>query len=456
MTSPARASLALAVLRQGLPLALGMASHATFNLVDLILVGRLGEAAVAGVHAASTINFLPMVLGNGLSIATISLIARHLGAGRLAEAQALSSRSQKWMLLAGGVIGGLGAVLAVPSIDLLGVEGEGRAIGIHYLVVAQLASITMFALMQTTATMRARGEGMVPALLLIGANVLNVALDLVFLFGWDALGIPAFGAPGVAYASALARLVAAAIGYWWISRPDYPLRLRWRDDATAAGGARLGDVAALGVPPAAQMLVRTIAVLALTRIAAELGGQEAVTALGVTTRLDTLVLFAALGFASAGTALVGQQVGAGKPERARAACRWSALFAFAFSVVLVAGFALGARPLVALFVDGASERALAAGELYLTVAALGQPFAAFGIAVTGGVNGSGRFVPPMLIDLVGYLGVLLPAVGITAWLAGPDGLAAVWWAFALGNVAVALGYHLYLERGPWAGAQLTD
>ena len=435
---------ALAVLRQGLPLALGMASHALFNLVDLVLVGQLGSEAVAGVHVATTVNFLPMILGNGISIAVLSMLARSLGGGDEAGARELSSRAQSYMLLLGVVVGVLGAAVAAPCVDLQGVVGEARDIGLHYLVVTSLGTVTMFALIQTTASMRALGEGAMPLLLLVGGNALNLVLDVILMFGWDALSIPAFGAPGAAYATVIARALAAGVGVWWLRRPGYRLRFTWVPLRGPRG--QLAEILRLGLPQSLQMLVRALAVIALTRVAAELGGQDAIAALGVTTRLDTLVLFAALGFASAGTTVAGTSHGAGEAARARGACAWAGVWALAFSAILVAVFAALARPLIGLFIDGASEGVLAAGALYLTTAALGQPLAAFSIAVTGGVNGTGRVWPPMILDLAVYLTVLFPGVIVVAASAEDGGLAGVWWVCVVANLLLAAAYAVYLRR----------
>lgn len=437
------------VLGQGLVLALGMASHALFNIVDLVLIGFLGDpASIAGVHVATTINFIPMIVGNGVTAATISILSRALGAGDMERAREFSSRSQLLMVALGLAMGGLGALLVVPSVDLQGVTDRAREVGIHYLLVTQLGTVTMFVLMQTTATMRALGEAWMPFALLVGANVLNLALDWVLLFGVESLGVPAFGAPGAAYATVIGRGLAAVAGVLWLRRPGYPLRLTW----VSLWGGRRGtgrEILWLGLPQSLQMLVRAFAIIGLTRIAGELGGQDAIVALGVTTRLDTMVLFSAAGFASAATAIAGRNVGAGRPDRARRACRLAGFAALALGAAMVAGFAAWADTLMGLFLPSSAGGAIAAGVEYLHVAALGQPLAAFCIAVSGGVNGGGRMVPPMLLDLLGYLGILLPACIVAAATLPDVTLRTIWWVFVACNVAIALLYGRYLERGRW-------
>jgi len=440
-------SLLLPMIRQGLPLALGMASHALFNLVDLLLVGRLGADAVAGVHVATTINFLPMILGNGISIATMSVLARRVGSGDMTRARELSSRWQMLMPLLGIAVGVLGALLVYPCVDLQGVEGRARDIGVHYLLVTNLGTVTMFVVMQTTASMRALGESLMPFALLFGCNVLNLLLDVVLLFGWDAMAIPAFGAPGAAYATVIARAAAAGIGLWWLSRPGCGLRLRWV--SLRGGRAEQMEVLRLGLPQSLQMLMREVAVVALTRIAGDLGGQSAIVALGVTTRLDTLVLFAAMGFASAATTVVGLSCGAGRFDAARRACRWAGLCAFVFSAMLVLTFLTWAKPIIALFVEEADASVIAAGVLYLSIAALGHPFASVCLALTGGFTGAGRVLPPVVLDLIGFAGLLLPATIAVASFVDTAGLGSIWWIFAGVNVLLAAAYWVYLERARW-------
>ena len=213
------------LLRIGLPLAVGMSSHVMFNLVDLMLVGSLGEGAVASAHVATIFNFLLMIVGNGISVATISVLSRRIGAGEMERARSLSSRSQVMMIWLGIVVGVLGAAIAVPCVALTGVEGEVRDQGIHFLVVLNLGTVTMFMLMQTTSTMRALGEVWMPLALLLGANALNIVLDPVLIFGFGP--VPAFGVAGAAAASVISQwLGALAAIVVTLRQTQWPARLR--------------------------------------------------------------------------------------------------------------------------------------------------------------------------------------------------------------------------------------
>src|SRR5690606_22142631 len=179
----------LAVLLLGLPLALGLASHGLINLVDLALVGRLGGDAILAAHVASTWNFLPMIVGQCVSTALLAQLSRRLGEGDRDGARRLHLRAQWWMLWLSIGIGVATALPAPCMVEQTGLTGSARTDAIHYLVVSNLGCIPMFVLMQTTAAMRAVGEALVPLLLLLLANLLNLLGDVVLLFGWEWAGI---------------------------------------------------------------------------------------------------------------------------------------------------------------------------------------------------------------------------------------------------------------------------
>lgn len=433
-----------AVLRLGLPLAIAMASHALINVVDLALVGRLGADAIAAAHVASTINFLPMILGQCVSIALLSRLSRQLGAGDVAGARAFHRRSE-WFLFWLGVVVSVGTALPAGwCVDTTGVHGEVRAAAIEYLVVSNLGCVAMFVLMGTTTAMRAVGETMMPLLLLLGANALNLGLDLVLLFGWPALGIPSFGVVGAAYATVAARLLAAIAAVAWLLRRDHPLALRGvgRAAGRAVGVPLLADAA----PQVVQIGLRGLVVWGLTALVQQRGGDEALTALGITTRLDTMVLFGAIGFASAATTIAGRAVMQGNGPRARAAGLWAGAQASVFGGLVIAALWWWREPMVWLFLPEPSVGVMAAASLYLGVAALAHPIGAFALGAIGAVQGAGRMVAPLCVDLVGFAAL---ALLVTTAARHGDGLVPVFWALVGGTVVLAVAHLVFLLRANW-------
>ncbi len=434
------------VLGFALPLALGMGSHALFNLCDLWIVGRLGEAEVAGVHLAGTINFLPMILGNGLSVAGVALISGRWSRGEIPEARRMADLSF-WLLLVSGLLLGAGAwFLAGPAIDLQGPVGASRGIGIAYLEVVSLGTFTMFLLMHVTGVMRAFGNAFWPVALMIGSNVLNLVLDVVLIFGVPGLGIPAMGAVGAAWATVLARFAGGVAGLILLSRRSSPIRPSFRLPRLGSGLGR--RMLALGGPQSMQMLLRAFLVVVTTRIAGELGGEGAQAALGIVTRLDTLILFAAVGWAGGATAMVGQCRALDRPLRCLRMTAVTTLLASGGALLLASLFAVFSRPLLLLFVPSASPALLEVGGLYLGILAFAHPAATASLVLAGAVNGAARSLPPMLLDLL-VLGVLLAGLSVWFLLGAPYGLPFCFAMVLLGQWALLLAYLLWMRRGEW-------
>ncbi len=437
-----RRSPAAAVFSQGLPLALGLASHGLINLVDLAMVGRLGEDAVRAAHVGSTWNFLPMIVGQCLSTALLARLSRRLGAGDADRARRLNHRAQ-WFRVCLAVA--TGVATSLPASFLVaqtGLHGDVAADAVHYLVVSNLGCVPMFVLMQATAAMRAAGEARTPLLLLLLANVVNLLLAALLLYGWEAIGVPAVGVVGAAYAAVAGRTLAAALAVAWLAQREHVLSLR----AVPPGPPErtVVPLALDALPQTLQIGLRAAVVLVLTAVVQRRYGDHATAAIGITTRFDTLVLFSSLGFANAATAYAGRAVVAGDARAARAAGMWAAVQAAALGAAFVLAIWLAAPVLVDLFLAEPSPELTAVAVSYFGTGAWSQVLGGAALGAMGAVYGAGRMVAPLVVDLVGF----------------PIAIAALWWwgqstlgvlfAVLVAGMAVVAGLHLaFVGFGRW-------
>lgn len=416
-----------AILAMGLPLAIGIASHGLVNLVDLALVGQLGPDAIRAAHVASTWNFLPMLVGQCVSTALLARLARRLGAGERQAARVEHAAAEWWMLQLAVVVGLVSAVTAPWQVAAAGLEGSVADDAVHYLVVSNLGCLPMFALMQTTSAMRAAGEAVVPLLLLLLANVLNLGLDWLLLFGCPELALPPLGVVGAAYATVAARAVAAALAWWWLRRPGHVLSLR-AVPVEAAGGIGRGLLVD-GAPLAAQIGLRAGVVLVLTAFVQRRFGDDVTVAVGIATRLDTVILFGSLGFANAATAYVARAVAVGQHRRAVVAGLVASAAATLFGAAILLACLAYAAELVGCFLPDGSPAVGAAFVAYLGTAGWSQVLGAGALAAIGALHGAGRLRLPMLLDAGGF-----------AWLAG------CWW-WCVGDAAAADAVYRALVLG---------
>lgn len=439
-----RRSPTRAVFVQGLPLALGLALHAAINLVDLAMVGRLGEEAVQAAHVATTWNFLPMLVGQCVSTALLAWLARLLGAGQVELARAVNRRAQVAMVGIAAVLGVLTALPAAAMVDATGLPEPVRGTAIDYLVVSNLGCLPMFVLMQATAAMRAAGQAWVPLLLLLFANGLNIAGNFALMYGWPAAGLPAFGVVGAAYATVGSRAVAAVLALAWLWPRRQVLSLR---GAGAAAGPVLLPLLRDAWPQAVQIGLRAALVLLLTIIVQLRFGAAATTSLGIATRLDTLVLFASLGFANAATAYAGRAVVQGDALAARQAGFAAAWQAAAFGLLCVLGYQFGAEAIVRWFLPEPTPVVVELTAQYFGIAAWAQVLGAAAIGAMGAVQGAGHMRAPLRVDLLGF-GVVGLCLLLPLWFGA--GLGGLYGGLVVG-MAVVAGLHLGLvARGRWA------
>jgi putative MATE family efflux protein len=441
-----RGSQGLAVLRLGLPMACGLASHALVNLVDLVLVGRLGAAAIEAAHIATTLNILPMIVGNCISVSLLSQLSRRLGEGDGDGARALHRRAEWGMLWLALAVAVVTAAPAGVLVDLTGTSAAVRDEAVHYLVVSNLGCVPMFVLMQATAAMRAAAEVLVPLLLLLFANALNLALDVVLLFGWDALSIEPVGVTGAAYATVAARAAAAVLALAWLRRRRHPLSLRACPRCGERAPAVLRALVGEAWPQALQLGLRAGLVEVLTVVVRRGFGEAPTVALGIATRLDTIVLFAAFGFANAATILSGRSVVVAEVWAARSAGLWAGLQAALFGAAVVLLLQANATTVAAWFLPTAGPEVVEGVRTYLGVAAWAQAFAAAALGAIGAVHGAGRMRAPLVVDLVGF--AVLGALLLRAVAAG-ESLRSIYGAVVVGSVLVAVLHAGFVVFGRW-------
>lgn len=446
----------------GIPLVLGMFFHSLFNLVDLIIVGKLapsetlpggGVAALAAVNQASLIGFVPQLISTGINNASIAIISRNFGMRnyRRANANAL----QSFLLLAFVAVAlGVPSYLFAPELNgLVGSEGDALPPANDYLRISSAGLITLFLLMQVTAVLRAGGNAFWPMVLLIGANLLNVFLDVALVHGlW---GFPRMEVAGAAWGTVLSRGLFAVFGFWLITRPAAPVRLVWW--RVRLRGRMLWNLTRLGIPSSLQFVVRVVAYGAILNLVTRFGDAVDIhAALAVGFRLDLLATFTGAGWGAAAAAMVGQALGAGHPGRAKRA-GWAASV---LDIALMAGIGLvyyaHAPWLMAFFgedpaVDPRFAPMHGMGINYLRISVFAYPLGAVGITLAQALNGAGSTKAPLLLDAAGFLLIQIPLAAYICltWRENGYDRTTLWWTLVATTGLAACFYAALWDRGHW-------
>jgi putative MATE family efflux protein len=442
----------------GLPLVLGMFFHGLFNLADLIIVGKLGDWALAAVNSAGILLMVPMLISTGINNSSIAVISRNYGMRNYRRANAYTLQS--FLLLAFmAVVLGLPCYLYADELNvLIGAQDKQVAPAGEYLRISAAGIITMFWLMQVTAVLRAGGNARWPMVLMIGSNVANVLLSWGMVHGvW---GFPKLGVPGAAWGTVAARGIFMIFGLYLITRPTSPVKLilaRFR-----LRPRMLWNLTRIGIPSSLQFVVRVLAYMAILRLVTHFGDAVAVhAALAVGFRLDMLATFTGAGWGAGAAAMVGQGLGAGLRERA-AHAGWAAAV---INAVMMWGigaiYYLYAPWLVAAFgkdpeVDPQFARMHELAVEYLRIAVFGYGFAGIGISIAQALNGGGSTKTPLFLDALCFLAIQVPIAWYlgTTWEEKGYERFHLWWSLVGVTAFSATLYTLVWWRGHWKDKQI--
>jgi putative MATE family efflux protein len=452
------------VARFGTPLALGMGLQTAFNLVDAYLIGRL-EPEVAGpalgaIGICDQLAALGTIVSYGLSVATAAIMSRKYGERDLEGMRRVAWQSVLVVLAVSVFFGAFGLFGArILLVDLVGAKGQVAELGTNYLRVIIGGSFTIFLLLHLTTMQRALGSSKTPVTLLVTANVMNLLLAVLMVYGpgdappvfaWgppiaSALGIPRMELMGAAWATLIARFLALAPLIVIVVRRFDLFR---RETRSGPDPVIMRQLFRIGWPSSAQLVVRIAAMLVVHSLVARAytsaTDQSATTALGIVFRLETMALFVGLGWGSAAQTFVGQNLGARSPRRAMLSGWYAAAFNAAMMALLVLAYrAWGAR-IISFFDDHPSVVAI--GMSYIEYVGWSYVGLGVGIVLGAAIQGAGASKQALRLDALVILGFQLPAsLFVVFWL--DRGYERLWQVIAITYVSFAVIYALTYRRG---------
>ena len=430
-----------AILLLAVPMVLEMSMQAVFAVVDVFFVGKLGSDAVTAVGLTDSLLTLIFAVAMGLSMGTTALVARRIG-----EKKPQAAANTAFQAIGLGVILSvlIGAVGIFTSDDLLRLMGAGESvvqIGSGFTTWMLGGNVTVMLLFLINAIFRGAGDAAIAMRALWIANLINIALDPLFIFGWGP--VPAFGVEGAAIATNLGRGIGVVYQLYmlWIGRGGIQVT-RENFRLQPAVMKRLIRISALGI---LQFLIGTASWVGVIRILATFGG-TAVAGYTIAVRMIIFALLPSWGMGNAAATLVGQNLGAKQPERAERSVWMTAFSNMVFLGLIGIVFVMFAEPLVGIFSTEAEVIAL--GAACLRTVSYSYVFLAFGMVLVQSFNGAGDTATPTWINLGAYWVVQIP-VAWTLSHSGGMGPQGVFWAIAGGQTCLAGMAIVLFRRGTW-------
>ncbi|MEN0004150.1 MAG: MATE family efflux transporter, partial [Bacteroidota bacterium] len=278
------------------------------------------------------------------------------------------------------------------------------------------------------------------------ANIINIVLDPIFIFGWGP--IPEMGVMGAAVATTIGRGCGVAYQFYLLSSGKSVVHINWKQLGIDWDIIRrLFKIAANG---ALQFLIASASWIFLMRIIAVFGS-EAVAGYTIAIRLIIFAILPSWGLANAAATLVGQNLGAGQPERA-ATSAWRAAFLnmlFLLTVSII--FYLNAEFMIQIFSDVPSV--IQSGIMSLQIICLGYIAFAYGMVLSQAFNGAGDTRTPTIINLICFWMLEIP-LGYYLAVSLGWGLAGVCWAIAISESTMAVLCIILFRQGKWKTVEI--
>jgi len=409
--------------------------------VDIFFVSKLGKHAITTVGLTESMMTLVYTAAFGLSMAATAVVARRTGEKDSDAAAHTAVQSLYVAAVLASAIAITGIILAPDLLALMGASSEVIDNGHIYTRIMLGSNLIVMLLFLINGIFRGAGDAAIAMRSLWIANILNILLCPLLING---LGpIPALGLKGAALATTIGRGIGVCYQLYHLFGGKDLIRITSRHIRPDMGVIwKLLKIAAGGT---AQLLINTVSWIFLVRLIARFG-EDAVAGYTIAIRIVIFTLLPAFGMANAAAALVGQNLGAGQPDRAETSVWRAAFFNMVFLGLISVFFFLAARPIVMIFTSETAIVLQAAQCLQLV--SIGYIFYAYGMVLSQSFNGAGDTRTPTLINLVGFWMLQIPMAWILAvnYNMGPAG---VFWAIAIAESCIAVAAIVIFRKGWW-------
>src|SRR5580692_4365957 len=435
------ASLNRAILLLAVPMVLEMVLESLFAVVDVAWVGRLGANAVATVGLTESMLSLVFSVGMGLSLSTTAMVARRIGE-KDPEGAAVAGVQAIFLGLFVSLAIGVPCFFYAPELlRLMGATPEIISTGSGYTRICLGGSCAVLLLFLNNAIFRGAGDAAIAMRLLWVSNIINLFLDPCLIFGIGPF--PKLGVTGAALATFTGRSIGVAYQFYRLLKGTERIRILTRQVRIQFDVLwRLVRVSVTGI---LQFAIAHTSWIGLVRIVSTFGA-AAVAGYTIAIRIVIFVILPSWGLSNAAATLVGQNLGAGKPDRAEKAVWRTGLYNVAFLGTVGVIFILFAEPIVGLFISDPAVVPL--GAACLRIVSYGNLGYAYFMVMMQAFNGAGDTITPTIVNFFGFWLFEIP---LAYWLAIPLRMHSngVFYSIAIAESSMAVASTILFSLGKW-------
>ncbi|MEP1097456.1 MAG: MATE family efflux transporter [Cyclobacteriaceae bacterium] len=434
-------SINRAIILLSIPMIAEMIGEALFAIVDMIFVSRISVNAIATVALTESPLMIIYSVAVGLSMAATAIVARRVGEKKPEKAANAAFQSILLAAAVGIVLGVPGFIFAEDILALMGGEPDLIAEGVGYTRIMYAGNISIVLIFLINGVFRGAGNASIAMKSLLLANGLNMILDPLFIFGWGP--IPAFGVEGAAIATTTGRSVGVLYQIVHLVNGSSIIKLGWQNFVIRL--KTIKEIVIVSIGGIGQFIVESLSWLFLVRVIAEFG-TDAIAGYQMSFRVIIFTLLPSWGMANAAATLVGQNLGAKKPDRAEISvwktARWNTIFLIFIAIL----FSIFADEILSIFNQSGLVQQTAIDAL--RIICFGYIFFAYGMVIGQAFNGSGDTRTPLYINLVVFWVIQIPLAYLLSivldW--GPEG---VFFCIAFCHSLYAVVAIWLFKKGKW-------
>lgn len=390
-------NLRKAVLLLSIPMMLELALESVFAVVDIYFVNRIGVHAVSVVGLTESVITLVYSVGIGMSSAATALVARRVGEKHLDAASHAGAQAILLGLISSFALGIPGYFYAEEILAMMGAEPEAIRQGVIYTQLLFASSVSIILLFLINGIFRGAGDASIAMKSLWLANIFNIILDPILIFGLAFF--PEMGIKGAAAATVIGRTLGVLYQFYHLWRSSGILKMKWhhfKPDFTI-----IKSLVAIASPATFQFIIASASWIFLASMVAEYGSAASA---GYQTAIRLVVFFIlpAWGMSNAVATLAGQNLGAGNPERAEESVSITIKYNVVFMALVTALFLFFAHPLVGFFIPPEHTEQTLYAVRSLQIISAGYIFYGIGMVITQAFNGAGDTKTPTIVYFIGF------------------------------------------------------
>jgi len=435
-------SINRAIFLLSIPMILEMGMESLLAVVDIFFVSRLNDNnAVTAVGLTESIMALVYSIAMGFGMAATAMVARRVGEKNEEGAAKASVNVIYIGIVISIIISFIGLIFHKDILKLMGAGVEIISVGSDYIWWMLVGNITIISLFLINAIFRGAGNAAIAMHSLWIANILNMILDPIMIFGWGP--IPAFGVEGAAIATNIGRGSGVIYQLYYLAAANGVIKIKRKN--IHADWSIIKNILSVAAGSIGQFLISTISWLFLARIIIVFGS-SAFAGYQIAIRVIIFTILPSWGMANAAATLVGQNLGAQKPDRAEQSVYVAGKLNMIFLGLISIFFFVVSVPIMKIFSQ--DSEVIRYGAQCLRIVAFGYVFYGFGMVIVQSFNGAGDTRTPTILNLFIYWFFQVPLAYVMA-MKLEFGASGAFWAIAIAESALAVVSYLIFKQGKW-------